>query len=438
MSKVVKIILISLGVLMVSSVFLFLSLPTILGIFSKDTSPTDDSDLRLSKINVPNEDNAYFDLTKINTNVGEENTSALVNHLQRKTWDEEFVNRILANNSEALEYFDEAANKSFFQIPSYADPDSEFLLTLELPPLSTFREAARLKTLEAMYLSRQGNDSGALDEILKIMKVGQMIQDSQGSLITFLVGMSMQKTALDAVPEIIVSTNLPFEILVNYSRSLEQFKNNNEGLESALKMEYMAMAQAIDSLIKEVKSASGVDLEKAKQLYKVLGFETDFEEWAFRGNFYFKPNKTKVLFADYYGSLIRNLDTPCGLIVDDFQKTITPKSRIKLMFTENVAGKILRDVVVVSFNSIPRRKCEDDLSVSATQLILALKAHKLNNGELPNMLNDLVPRYISSVPEDPFDGEPMKYSRSKKIIYSVGEDLANSGDFEDYTFSINF
>jgi len=58
---------------------------------------------------------------------------------------------------------------------------------------------------------------------------------------------------------------------------------------------------------------------------------------------------------------------------------------------------------------------------------LALKGYKSEAGELLQSLSELVPEYIDAVPRDPFDGKPMRYSAEKKIVYSIGEDLKDSG-----------
>jgi hypothetical protein len=57
-----------------------------------------------------------------------------------------------------------------------------------------------------------------------------------------------------------------------------------------------------------------------------------------------------------------------------------------------------------------------------------------------------VPKYFTKIPADPFDGKLIKYSPKKKIIYSVGKDLKDSGGSEgkdlrtmkDPTFKIEF
>ena len=52
--------------------------------------------------------------------------------------------------------------------------------------------------------------------------------------------------------------------------------------------------------------------------------------------------------------------------------------------------------------------------------------------ELPATLDALVPKYISAVPRDPFDGKPLRYDSKKKIVYSVGYNLKDDGGMAKY------
>ena len=49
------------------------------------------------------------------------------------------------------------------------------------------------------------------------------------------------------------------------------------------------------------------------------------------------------------------------------------------------------------------------------------------NGELPETLDELVSEYIDSVPIDGYDGKPLRYSKEKKIIYTIGHNLKDTG-----------
>jgi hypothetical protein len=57
------------------------------------------------------------------------------------------------------------------------------------------------------------------------------------------------------------------------------------------------------------------------------------------------------------------------------------------------------------------------------ELAVALQLYKLDEGEYPDSLGDLVTKYIDEVPVDPFNDESMRYLRvgAGCLVYSVGE-----------------
>lgn len=74
-----------------------------------------------------------------------------------------------------------------------------------------------------------------------------------------------------------------------------------------------------------------------------------------------------------------------------------------------------------------------DLSYEAQKRLLigklAIRCYRLERGELPGTLADLVPEYLPAVPEDPFSGESLIYRRigDGHVLYSVGEDGLDDG-----------
>jgi len=62
-------------------------------------------------------------------------------------------------------------------------------------------------------------------------------------------------------------------------------------------------------------------------------------------------------------------------------------------------------------------------SIRCAQTALAVERHRLQNqGQLPESLDALVPQLIASVPQNPFDGRPLRYKMLEKgyVVYSVG------------------
>lgn len=86
------------------------------------------------------------------------------------------------------------------------------------------------------------------------------------------------------------------------------------------------------------------------------------------------------------------------------------------------------------------------VNVEATCTLLGMRAHQLKHGRLPAKLDELVPEFLPRVPVDDFDGQPLRYSPSDKLLYSVSRDGDDDKGVEtdrskhtpDYVFSIPF
>ena len=60
---------------------------------------------------------------------------------------------------------------------------------------------------------------------------------------------------------------------------------------------------------------------------------------------------------------------------------------------------------------------------------LALRCYLTDKARVPARLEDLVPDYLSKVPQDPFTGQAMIYrpQGTNWLVYSVGEDGVDNG-----------
>jgi hypothetical protein len=61
---------------------------------------------------------------------------------------------------------------------------------------------------------------------------------------------------------------------------------------------------------------------------------------------------------------------------------------------------------------------------------LAAERYRLATGHWPNSLDVLVPKYLSAVPVDPFDGQPLRLKHLPEglVVYSIGPDKRDDGD----------
>jgi hypothetical protein len=139
---------------------------------------------------------------------------------------------------------------------------------------------------------------------------------------------------------------------------------------------------------------------------------------------FLKPNKTKRLAAEALRVLLGNLE-----------KTEAEREHFRPGYfgrayggpVKNVTGILLCDTLLRDLNWALRDRAGAEFEISATRTILALHSFQNETGKLPSRLVELAPRYLETVPSDPWDGKPLRYSREKRILWSVGEDLEDEG-----------
>ena len=70
--------------------------------------------------------------------------------------------------------------------------------------------------------------------------------------------------------------------------------------------------------------------------------------------------------------------------------------------------------------------CSYRASRNQTRVLLATRLYRYDHaGQLPLTLADLVPKYLPTLPIDPFNGKSMLYDAKKQVVYIVGRDLTD-------------
>jgi hypothetical protein len=77
-------------------------------------------------------------------------------------------------------------------------------------------------------------------------------------------------------------------------------------------------------------------------------------------------------------------------------------------------------------------------SVDLARVACALERYRLANGQFPDTLDALAPKFIAKLPHDLINGEPLKYRRTDDgqfVIYSVGINETDDGGKVELTKS---
>lgn len=108
-------------------------------------------------------------------------------------------------------------------------------------------------------------------------------------------------------------------------------------------------------------------------------------------------------------------------------------------FEDEVSGGILSTLAIDHYPTYISRAIGAQANQRLSNLALAATAYKADKGRYPASLDELKDKYMTEIPVDPFNGEPIKvrHIEGGMVIYSYGENKADDkGGKDDITFSL--
>ena len=323
-------------------IVLFYSLPHILGLFYKDISSVNDSDLRITPEVVAKADNAYFDYLKLNgkvvSSVGSQDITAF---LAGADWDQNFVDVILNQNLPALQSFAESVHKPKYQDPAISDIDNLTAETVTFP-LGDVGKISKITSVLSANLARSGNLSEALAVAFEITDTGDKIEKSNGDLLNILSGIAIKQIGLERIQRLIKSPGVSPEAVSIYRSKLESYRNNKESIANAMKVEYISQTNTISKSINDAVIKAGIDPAKL------------------RNNFYYQPNNTKLLLAESMRKNIAYSKLTCDQLKEIKEPERKKISPLSLYIKPNAVGLILDQIMSVSLISPYLKDCDQE------------------------------------------------------------------------------
>jgi len=105
-------------------------------------------------------------------------------------------------------------------------------------------------------------------------------------------------------------------------------------------------------------------------------------------------------------------------------------SSFDTIFTGKTDYHNLMSESVVSLTRLSHKVMSVEAAREAAITAIALKRYQLKHGNFPADLTALVPEFVSAIPRDPVDGQPLRYRRNADgtfLLYSVGENGKDDG-----------
>ncbi len=348
-------------------------------------------------------------------------------------------------------------------------------------PVTTYREFSRLILLQAKLRIAERDYQAAGAELARIWRLGEMVVESEGCLFHHLMGVALKSMGNEGARDMARNHQVPTAVVRALKQKLKRHYPTQGQFAQTLRVEfcYFALSEIgrlpddvpledlVDALIKQFvllgqsdpKNALTTE-EKVSQLRKGLlrllhGHPAPLDKAdtvrifsremaaliADLGTPYLKRNreigKSIAREVEAWPGYL-DLESELTLLKQDPEDQKPPsaedleRAHRALLAVKNPVGKQLASSVR-DFDQYRAVLPRHFIETAATEVVLAVRLYIDRRRQLPKSLQALVDeKLLTEVPEDPFAGKPLSYSREKAIIWSYGHDEKDDGGDWDW------
>lgn len=321
------------------------------------------------------------------------------------------IREYLETQKEPLRLLHEAAKHPNSRYPLSLSGD---LRTMKLPHLTKIRQSVHLLKLEAMLAADDKDLNKAVDAIHAMLAVGDSIR--QEPLISSqLTRLSCHYYTFETLRYVFANTTLTEEQLGRLNTIFEN-RIDPGAFARGLQCEYLTSATIFDRPDRVVEFYPDfLGIEKyvhgaTRPLMKVAAM-TGWTE-ADRNH-----------YLNRLGERIAISRLPIYEAVPAMRAFENEEQRGK-KWIPTISGEFSIGLT----NTVCAFGRDQVLSQFASTAI-AVERYQLFASKFPDAITDLVPSFLSAVPQDPFDGKPLRYRRTENgfLVYSAGYNQRDDG-----------
>ncbi|MDR3458392.1 MAG: hypothetical protein P4N60_13155 [Verrucomicrobiae bacterium] len=345
-------------------------------------------------------------------------------------------------NAKAFASLQQIIEKPAFGFPINYDQGVADLAFTNLHLVESKRSASRLETATLCAL-HQGDTALAAKNLRAMLALVKAMREERLA-ISELVRIAMVQIAFTANWEFLQSSNLT-------DKQLAELQQDWMGLDFIRSYESAMVMERVTERITAAKwRGSDSNLQNYLQIWTKLGL-SDHEEsgldklrvktkvflWRYWWSYPDEVRSLKIYQA-FLGT-VRIAETNYSFktaIIHQKEELATLKLNQTNSYDDfflNPAKADMHSILsqgVKSMSAVFDKVMKAETAKQIAITAIALKRYQLNHGKNPPDLNSLGPKFVSDVPLDPVDGQPLRYRLNADgtfLLYSVGENGVDDG-----------
>ena len=287
-------------------------------------------------------------------------------------------------------------------------------------------DVAHMKILSGRLCVEQNACDDAACEYLDVIRFGQRFIEGGGSLVIGIVGAGIQAMGLSAVRQLCTDERASAVVMRQTLDRLPAPPSKDHVLAKVLDLEHacgvarfresLSSGRWIERMVVDIPATETLqgELLDVCQTNALCASWTACDRKLFEK---YRKQNGKTEFDRYF--------TTKKSVGGDFRllKAVLSHS--------NLAGKHWVSMMAISADNALKQSFRLRTSLSLTRAFVALRILRLETGAYPASLGEVVAKgLLPGVPVDFFDGQPLRYSAEKRLLWSVGEDCADDGGIE--------
>jgi hypothetical protein len=313
---------------------------------------------------------------------------------------------LLDANAIALDRLRDALTAPHFRLPEAAADEFEFAPEI---PLETQRLVDLLR-LQAQHNASLGDWDTAFDNALDILRLARRVEGANRAVLTTtMLSIGYRAEGLETLRHLVADAPLGSIQARRWVGELPSYRSDPSAWKRMWAVEYQQWKSLLAWISDRAVQASRLDSQSNPSSELA---DLDIDELREQ------TRRTLEMFAHLTRIYQKASESDCTALRD----LPFPRSQASYELLDDDASEIAFQIEAPDYRDFFLRRCAEDTALAATQTLIGLRAFQQDRGRLPEKLSELVPDYLEAIPIDAFRGEPMQYSRARKLVYSLGTD----------------
>ncbi len=323
----------------------------------------------------------------------------------------------LSKYDPVLREVDEANRRAYCRFPIRYGDNFDALL----PHLTYFRKLAQVYRLRALSELATGQTDAALKDVHACLGLAERIKD-EPVLISSLVRIAMLDLAIQPVWEGLTAhrwDESQLSVLQAQFEKIDQFESFAKAMQGERLFAYHSIRWTREHPTGLAGWLLGRDLSHIFSRGRASWLDRSIPPgWLYQ-------NQLRV-DRFYTETFLPTIDFP--------HQRISPKAVAAASDSTSVTVKnpynALSAMFIPALGNATRKHACSQIGAEQAAMACGLERYRLAHGQLPDTLDALVPQFLTNVPHDVIDGQPLRYRRTAPdqfVLYSIGWNERDDG-----------